>query len=571
MAEAVEFRYRAFLSHAHADTRWAKWLHGRLEAFRIDRDLAGRATSLGVVPASLRPIFRDRDDFTGGHSLTDATIGALDASGALVVLCSPHSARSKYVNEEVRLFRWRHPERPVIPVIIEGTYPDNFPPALRNDVDADGTITDRSMTLLGPDLRENADGRQLGLVKVVAGMIGVGSDDIYRRAERARRHSARFRNGVIAVLAFLALAAVGSAAYALHQLKTNEALLDDTLKIFTSLVDRAVKTGEAYSLPLNVTRGFLEEAEGMLRAMSQHGQETPKLKYRKAVMLSAFADNYRDLGQTTTWQSRIGEAQRIMADLTREHPLNKDFAFLRSGIYDSAGDLQRTKADLVAAMREYQAAYELRSRLATAAPDNATWQVALTRSHNRIGGVLMSQGNPAAALTHFRAGFAIAERLAKLDPDNIGVQQSLSAAHGRIGLVLMMQEDPSGALDRQRAARAINERLARADPVNASRQSGLSATEMQIGALLSALGEPKEALKSFRASQVIFEGLAKADPNNASWTNDLAMSHWTIAAVQDSLGDWPAAPENAQTAHAIWERLAKADPDNADWQLLLSM
>lgn len=201
MAEAVEFRYRAFLSYAHADTSWAKWLHGRLEAFRIDRDLAGRATSLGVVPTSLRPVFRDRDDFTGGHSLTDATIAALDASGTLVVLCSPHSARSKYVNEEVRLFRWRHPERPVIPVVIEGTYPDNFPPALRNEVDADGTITDRPMTPLGPDLREHADGRQLGLAKVVAGMIGVGSDDIYRRAERARRHSARFRNGVIAVRA----------------------------------------------------------------------------------------------------------------------------------------------------------------------------------------------------------------------------------------------------------------------------------------------------------------------------------------------------------------------------------
>jgi TIR domain len=299
MTEAVEFRYRAFLSYAHADTSWAKWLHGRLEAFRIDRDLAGRATSIGVVPASLRPVFRDRDDFTGGHSLTDATIAALDASGALVVLCSPHSARSKYVNEEVRLFRWRHPERPVIPVVIEGTYPDNFPPALRNEVDADGAVTDRSVMLLGPDLREHADGRQLGLAKVVGGMIGVGSDDIYRRAERARRHAARFRNGVIAVLAFLAVAAAGSAAYARHQLKTNEAFLDATLKSFTSLVDRAVKTGEAYSLPLNVTRGFLEEAEGMLSAMSQYGQETPKLKYRKAVMLSAFADNYRDLGQTT--------------------------------------------------------------------------------------------------------------------------------------------------------------------------------------------------------------------------------------------------------------------------------
>jgi tetratricopeptide (TPR) repeat protein len=568
MAEIIQFKYRGFLSYAHADTSWAKWLHRRLEAFRIDRDLAGRTTSLGVVPASLRPVFRDRDDFTGGHSLTDATIAALDASGALVVLCSPHSAQSKYVNEEVRLFRWRHSERPVIPVIIEGTYPDNFPPALRNEVDADGTITDRSVVLLGPDLREHADGRQLGLAKVVAGIIGVGSDEIYQRTERAQRRKARFRNGVIAVLAFLALATAGSGAFAWQKLKTSEAFHDATLQGFTSLVDLAVKTGEVY-FPLNITLGFLERAEGMLKVVSQHGQETPKLKYRKAVMLSAFADNYRDLGQTTTWQSRISEAERIMTDLARDYPLNNDFAFLRSGIHDSAGDLQRTKADLVAAMREYQAAYAIRSRLATAEPNNVTWQIALTRSHNLIGGVLAIEGNPAAALTHFRAGFDIAEGLVKLDPGNIEVQRSLSAAHGRIGSVLMMEGDLSGALDTQRAARAIDERLARAHPENPNRQSGVSATEMQIGALLNMLGDSKEALKSFRASQVIVEGLAKVDPNNTSWKNDLAMSHWTIAVVQNSLGDQRAALESAQAAQAIWERLAKANPDDADWQWFL--
>jgi len=569
MAEIVELRYRAFLSYAHADTSWAKWLHGRLEAFRIDHDLAGRTTSLGVVPASLRPVFRDRDDFPSGHSLTNATIAALDSSAALLVLCSPPSAQSKFVNEEVRLFRWRHPERPVIPVIIGGTYPDNFPPALRNEVDSDGTITDRSVALLGPDLKEHADGRELGLAKIVAGMIGVDSDEIYQRTERARRRSARFRNGVIAVLAFLALAAAGSAGYAWQQLRTNEAFLDATLERFTSLVDRAVKTGEAYSLPLNVTLGFLEEAEGVLSVMSRYGHETPKLKYRKAVMLSAFADNYRDLGQTKTWQSRIGEAQRIMADLARAYPLNNDFAFTSSGVHDSAGDLQKTKGDLVAAMREYQAAYGIRARLAMGEPDNAAWQLALARSHDRIGGVLAIEGNPTAALTHFRAGFDIAERLAKLDPGNVEVQRSLSTAHGGIGRVLMMQGDLSGALDRQRAARGIDERLARAAPDNARRQSGVSATDMQVGALLNMLGESKEALKSFRASQAILEGLAKSDPNNASWTNDLAMSHYTISVVLNSLGDQSAALESARAAHEIWHRLAKTDPHNAESQWLL--
>ena len=50
----VQFRYRAFLSYGHADTGWAKWLHGKLEGFRIDRDLVGRTTETGPVPKTLR-------------------------------------------------------------------------------------------------------------------------------------------------------------------------------------------------------------------------------------------------------------------------------------------------------------------------------------------------------------------------------------------------------------------------------------------------------------------------------------------------------------------------------------
>jgi hypothetical protein len=71
MAEPVAFKYRAFISYSHANTKWAKWLHRGLESFRIDKDLAGRETEVGPVPPTLRPIFRDRDDFTAGHSLTE--------------------------------------------------------------------------------------------------------------------------------------------------------------------------------------------------------------------------------------------------------------------------------------------------------------------------------------------------------------------------------------------------------------------------------------------------------------------------------------------------------------------
>src|SRR5258705_8314715 len=43
----VQLKFRAFLSYAHADVRWGKWLHGKLESYRIDKDLAGRETAMG--------------------------------------------------------------------------------------------------------------------------------------------------------------------------------------------------------------------------------------------------------------------------------------------------------------------------------------------------------------------------------------------------------------------------------------------------------------------------------------------------------------------------------------------
>src|SRR6476659_5805296 len=95
MSDPFAFQYRAFIAYSHADARWAKWLHRWLEAFRVDRDLFGRDAT-GTIHKTLRPIFRDSDDITTGHTLTNATLTALDASRALIVVCSPTSAKSHY-------------------------------------------------------------------------------------------------------------------------------------------------------------------------------------------------------------------------------------------------------------------------------------------------------------------------------------------------------------------------------------------------------------------------------------------------------------------------------------------
>jgi hypothetical protein len=196
---AAAYRYRAFLSYSHGDTAWAKWLHRALEGYRIDKDLVGRETAHGPVPKTLRPIFRDREDFSAGHSLTEQTVAALEASQFLIAICSARAAQSAYVNEEIRCFKALGRAACVIPVIVDGEPGDPerecFPPALRFKVNADGWLTRECESPIAADARPQGDGKETAKQKIVAGLLGIALDEIMRRAVRARKRRNLFRTG----------------------------------------------------------------------------------------------------------------------------------------------------------------------------------------------------------------------------------------------------------------------------------------------------------------------------------------------------------------------------------------
>ena len=247
MADIAPFKYRAFLSYSHRDKAWGEWLHRALEHHRIDKDLIGRDTPAGPVPKTLRPIFRDREDFSAGHSLAAQTIAALEASQFLIVVCSPDAAKSAYVNEEIRRFKALGRGERIIPVIVAGdpglSDDDCFPPALRFKLNPAGALTDEREEPIAADARPQGDGKDLARQKIVAGLLGLGLDEIVRRGARAQRRRNRIWASIAGIFLLLAVAATGSAVYAWQQLKTNEAFLDATLDRFTSIVNRAVERG----------------------------------------------------------------------------------------------------------------------------------------------------------------------------------------------------------------------------------------------------------------------------------------------------------------------------------------
>ena len=119
-------RYRAFLSYRHADNaqegrRWAEWLHRSLERYVVPPDLVGKLNQRGEpIPESLYPIFRDEDELPADADLATGIRRALERSDCMIVLCSPRSAQSPWVRQEVREFKELGRSDRILAVILAG-------------------------------------------------------------------------------------------------------------------------------------------------------------------------------------------------------------------------------------------------------------------------------------------------------------------------------------------------------------------------------------------------------------------------------------------------------------------
>ena len=158
-------KYFAFISYKQDDIKWAKWLLNHLENYRIPKALRNRDT----IPQYIRPIFMESSDLALG-ALHETTRETLRSSKCLIVICSPLSARSSWVNKEIQTFLDLGREAYIIPFIVDGiphsgeTNKECLPPSLRdqpNDY---------------PIINVNEVGRKAALEIVIARLLNVCFD-----------------------------------------------------------------------------------------------------------------------------------------------------------------------------------------------------------------------------------------------------------------------------------------------------------------------------------------------------------------------------------------------------------
>ena len=192
----THFKYRAFISYSHADEQWATWLHKALETYHVPKHLVGRETEFGPVPARFAPVFRDRDELATATSLGNTLIRALEQSAFEIVICSPKAANSKWVNEEILTYKRLGREHRIFALIVGGepgssaspTTADQecFPNALIYKMGTDGQLTTDRSEPIAADARRGKDSKLDVKLKLLAGMLGVGLDELKQREARRR-------------------------------------------------------------------------------------------------------------------------------------------------------------------------------------------------------------------------------------------------------------------------------------------------------------------------------------------------------------------------------------------------
>ncbi len=195
MQERKRFSYYAFISYKREDEKWAGWIQKQLETYRIPSII--RKQNLNV-PKKIYPVFRDKTDLTGGKVL-ELLHKELEESQYLIVICSPHSASSQWVNKEVHHFIELGREDYIIPFIVDGepfsqTGRECFPEALRKEVCSE---------VLGISVPEL--GKHQAFLRVVATLLNLKFDQLVMR-DRRRKKRRRIMASAAALTAFFLLA-----------------------------------------------------------------------------------------------------------------------------------------------------------------------------------------------------------------------------------------------------------------------------------------------------------------------------------------------------------------------------
>lgn len=494
--------YVAFISYSHKDATIGRWLHRKLEGYRLPARLAGTQGEDGEVPARLTPIFRDREELAAAGDLSERVNSALAHSRNLIVVCSPHSAASPWVAKEIATFRELHPGRPIFAAIVDGEPEQCFPAAL----------TEGGVEPLAADLRREGDGRRLGLLKLVAGLAGVGLDQLVQRdaARRVRRVTYITAAAVAAmlVMAFLTVFALNARAEAQRQRAQAEGMVEfmltdlrrelkgvGRLKILTAANQRALDYYQNQDLE-GLPAESLERRARILHLMGEDDIE--RFKFGRALA------SFEEASQTT-------------ARLLAEKPDDPERIYNQALSEFWVGRVDHKRKNFARARQAYERYKRLVDKLVAVDPRNRKWREELAYADGSLCSIALDgRMDLDFALRACTASLANMKRAGQGSRD----PAMIAAIANRYGWLADVYRDRG---DRGQAwrLRLTQEQLAnaflKAEPDNLDLKESWLTNQTSMAELEIDRGAKSAARTRLRRALVQVEALTRADPDNTNW------------------------------------------------------
>lgn len=492
----TDAHYVAFLSYSHGDETIARWLHRRLETYRLPRRLRRRDREGTAPPERLAPIFRDRDELPAGGELSERVRAALAASNSLVVLCSPDSAASRWVAKEIATFRELHPERPIIAVIVAGEPRHCFPAGLTSD----------GYEPLGADLRSGHDGRRLGFLKIVAGLAGVGLDALVQRdAARRIRRVTVVTVGLLATtlaMAIMMMMALEARADAQRQRNEAESLVEFMI---TDLRDRLRKVGR-----LDVMQAV------NARALNYHEQQgttsvSTHLATGRARILHAIGEDRLDKDNVRAALDAFREAREITRRQLTLFPIDAQARLDHAKSENGLGRTHERTGNLAMAEWHYRSFASATDPLAASAVGESA------AAAINLGTVRFAQKDYAAAEGQFRKAIGLLTMARDVYGRETHVLMALANAQAWLADTFYRRGAWSDSLMWRRRQHLVMSELRARDSTSAEARFRHGAAVRGLACSLWKAGDRQAALRHFLDASKEAAALARLDQANARW------------------------------------------------------
>lgn len=549
--------YRAFISYSHADERWAAWLQRSLERYRVPGRLRQERAGL---PARLNPVFRDKEELASSSDLGDSIRNALARSEALIVVCSPAAAASRWVNEEIRAFRELAPGRPVLCLMVAGSPQAGatdcaFPPALLRD-DTGRTLPEP----LAADPRGQADGKRGALVKLAAGLLAVGVDALRQRDQQRRN---RVLAAIAAAAAAVAVVTVGlaiNASIARDEAELRRDQAEELIEfMLVDLRERLQPIGR-----LDVLDAVGDQAQAYFAELGD--DLSPEDALSRVMALRQIGEVRFEQGRLDPALVAFGTSRDYVRALHDANPDSNGLLFELGQAEFWVGYVAWERQDLEAASRAFETYMRHTRELLEREPANPEYLAELMYAFSNLGSVALEAGNPGAALEHFEASNGIALQIAEASPDEaygwIELREGLSWS----GSTLAALGDLAGARSRYEDAVEAAERV-RAISDTPVQLFEWGQELMQLASANRQLGDSEAARELYGKSLQVLEQTVEHDPENARWRRDLARIHYRLAELALLAGEAGTVDYHLAAALEGFQHLVGQDPTNLKFRV----